>query len=88
MTDTPFDIELWHVAGCPLVDQVRAALHECLRQAGIRVLVREREGPYPSPTLLINGIDVATGTAPAGETCCRLDLPTDDQIRTALEARS
>jgi hypothetical protein len=77
-------IELWHVPDCPLVDRVRATLHECLAQTGIDVPVHERQGPYPSPTLVINGVDVATGTPPGDGMCCRLDLPTRDQIHTAL----
>ncbi|MDQ3785676.1 MAG: alkylmercury lyase [Actinomycetota bacterium] len=78
-------IELWHVPDCPLVDQVRAILQECLRAADIDVSVRERQGASPSPTLVINGLDVVTGTAPADGVCCRLDLPTRAQIQAALE---
>jgi hypothetical protein len=77
-------VELRYVQDCPLIDQVRIALHECLRHNGIAVAVRERQGDYPSPTLIINGLDVATGTPPADGVCCRLDLPTHDQIHTAL----
>ncbi|MPZ85715.1 MAG: alkylmercury lyase [Actinophytocola sp.] len=77
-------VELWHVPDCPLIDRVRATLRECLRHTGIDVPVRERQGPYPSPTLIINGIDVATGTTPSDSMCCRLDLPTHDQIHAAL----
>jgi hypothetical protein len=77
-------VELWHVPDCPLIDRVRTALRECLRHTGIDVPVQERQGPFPSPTLVINGIDVATGIAPADGLCCRLDLPTHDQIHTAL----
>ncbi|MEQ7005697.1 alkylmercury lyase [Actinopolymorpha sp. B17G11] len=77
-------IELWHVPDCPLIDGVRAVLSECLDHTGIDIPVQEHRGPYPSPTLVINGIDVATGTAPSDNVCCRLDLPTHDQIHTAL----
>jgi hypothetical protein len=77
-------VELWHVPDCPLIDQVRTALRDCLAHTGIDVPVHERQGPYPSPTLVINGIDIATGTAPSDRVCCRLDLPTHDQIHTAL----
>lgn len=87
MTTSSVHIELWHVADCPLVDQVRTTLRECLRHTGTDATLTEREGPYPSPTLIVNGIDVATGTAPRGETCCRLDLPTHDQIHAAIAAR-
>jgi hypothetical protein len=77
-------VELWHVPDCPLIDQLRVTLRECLAHNGIDVPVEERQGRYPSPTLVINGIDVATGTTPADTVCCRLDLPTHDQIHTAL----
>lgn len=77
-------VELWYVSGCPLIDQVRTALRECLAHAGVDVRLRERQGPYPSPTLVVDGIDVATGSPPASGACCRLDLPTHDQIHTAL----
>lgn len=77
-------IELRHVPDCPLIDQVRTTLQECLQAAEAHVPVRERQGAYPSPTLVINGVDVVTGAAPAGGMCCRLDLPTHTQIQTAL----
>jgi hypothetical protein len=77
-------VELWHVHDCPLIDQVRAVLRECLDGAGIAVPVQERQGDYPSPTLVINGVDVATGAAPGSGVCCRLDLPTREQIQAAL----
>lgn len=81
-------VELWSVPDCPLVGHVRTALAQCLRQAGIVTTVRERQGDYPSPTLLVDGIDVATGSAPGSGTCCRLDLPTNEQILAALRQRA
>lgn len=48
------------------------------------VLVEDLEGAYPSPTLLIGGIDVATDASPPREIYCRFDLPTCVQITTAL----
>lgn len=77
-------VELWYVSDCPLIDRVRTALRECLARTGLDVEVQERQGPYPSPTLVINGIDVVTGSMPDSGMCCRLDLPTHDQIHTAL----
>lgn len=77
-------IQLLHVPDCPLADRIRVRLHECLHQAGVSAAIEEAEGPYPSPTLLIDGVDVATGTTPAAGICCRLDLPTDTQILSAL----
>lgn len=78
-------VQLLHVPDCPLTDQLRAQLHECLQRARVSVAVEEYEGPYPSPTLLINGVDVATGHAPTDGAYCRLDMPTYDQITTALK---
>ena len=77
-------VELRYVPDCPLVGQVRDMLDDCLLLADQPVRLIERAGDFPSPTLLIDGIDVATGAAPPDETCCRLDLPTRDQIAAAL----
>lgn len=78
-------IQLWQVPGCPLAARLRASLHDCLRRADMPAEVEESVGDYPSPTLVIDGIDVATGGAPAARTCCRFDLPTETQILAALQ---
>lgn len=80
----PLRVRLLSVPGCPLIDQVRAAVQHCLRTTGIPAVVEDIEGSYPSPTLLIDGVDVATGQAPIPHACCRLDLPTHAQITAAL----
>ena len=80
----PVEIRLLHLPGCPLAGQVRATLDECLADAGVPVRVEDVEGAFPSPTLLVGGADVVTGNAPAGEPCCRLDLPTRAQILAAI----
>jgi hypothetical protein len=85
MTRTP-RIELLKVPGCPLVDRVRATVEGCLREAGIAFEVTEREGRFASPTLLINGADVVTGAPARTDACCRLDLPTRDQILAAVRS--
>lgn len=77
-------IQLLHVPDCPLVDRVRDTLRDCLHAAALAVDVEELEGSYPSPTLVIDGVDVTTGAAPVGQVCCRLDLPTSTQIMQAL----
>jgi hypothetical protein len=48
--------------------------------------VEDLEGPYPSPTLLIDGTDV-TGKSSRDGPACRLDLPTEEQILAALAPR-
>jgi hypothetical protein len=76
-------IQLLHVPDCPLVDQVRATLSRSLAKTEVEAVIEEMEGPYPSPTLLIEGIDV-TGHTPDPGASCRLDLPTEEQVLAAL----
>ncbi|MGC2191782.1 MAG: alkylmercury lyase [Candidatus Dormiibacterota bacterium] len=83
----PTTVKLLYVPGCPLIDQLRSTLRDCLTRAGASVVVEELEGPYPSPTLLIDGADV-TGNALDQEPSCRIDLPTEEQIMAALMGAS
>jgi hypothetical protein len=80
----PVRVQLLHVADCPLVSRVRDTVSDCLQRVGFPVRVEDIEGAYPSPTLVIGGIDVATGAPPPREICCRFDLPTGAQITAAL----
>jgi hypothetical protein len=85
LRERPVRVQLLQVPGCPLALRVRAMLCECLRESRAPTQIEELEGPYPSPTVLVDGVDVVTGAAgPTGEVCCRLDLPTRTQIRNAL----
>lgn len=83
-TGRPVRVQLLRVPDCPLAGQVRDLLHECLRETHVAVHFEDAEGPYPSPTLLVDGVDVVTGTTPTPDTCCRLDLPTRAQILDTL----
>jgi hypothetical protein len=83
MTSTP-RIELLHLPGCPLVDGVRATLEGCLSEAGVSAEVDQREGPFASPSLIINGAGVVTGAQARTQPCCRLDLPARRHILAAL----
>lgn len=80
----PVRVRLLVVPGCPFAAQVRATLRECLREDSTPAVVEDVEGPYPSPTLLVDGVDVVTGRAPDDSACCRLDLPTRTDILNAL----
>lgn len=82
-------IEILQVPGCPRVDRVRETVHRVLANLEIQAQVEELVGEYPSPTLLIDGRDV-TGrqVVPEGLASCRLDLPTEEQVLTALRRRS
>jgi hypothetical protein len=74
-----------HVPGCPNVGRLRTDLEAALASVGASGVIEKVEGPYPSPTLLIDGTDV-TGRELGTEATCRLDLPTRDQIVSAMLA--
>jgi hypothetical protein len=78
-------IQILHVADCSLVVAVRKDLQECLDQYGVNALIEEVEGPYPSPTLLVDGRDVTERSPDVGP-ACRLDLPSRDEISRAIGA--
>lgn len=83
----PVVVKLLYLPGCPLVNQLRHSLHDCLTRSGASMVMEELEGPYPSPTLLIDGAD-ATGKGLLEQLSCRLDLPTEEQITAALARAS
>jgi hypothetical protein len=78
-------VELLHVSDCPSVNRLRATVAECLTEAGIDAVIHEREGAFASPTLLIDGVDVVTGSPAQTTASCRLDLPNRGQILAALK---
>lgn len=86
-SDAALRLQILHVPGCPLLEQLRATVQRALAGVGLRADVEAIEGPYPSPTLLVDGIDV-TGRPPEGGPACRLDLPTEEQVIAALLERS
>jgi len=60
---------------------------DCMTTLGIDVPIVERVGRYPSPTVLVDGVDVMspeTGTSISH--ACRLDLPTPQNVLDALRA--
>lgn len=79
---TPVTVQILHVPDCPNLAPLLARVRRCLTELGLPPTVELTAGDYPSPTLLVNGVDVLP-TRPAG-VCCRLDPPTDTQIRAAL----
>jgi hypothetical protein len=78
-------VELLTSRGCPNAAAAMTAVAECLTALGIDVPIIERVGRYPSPTVLIDGVDVMRpdAGAPLGD-ACRLDLPTAQRILGAL----
>jgi hypothetical protein len=77
-------IELLHVPGCANLGVGREVLQASLLQLGLDAPVVEREGAFPSPTILVDGQDVM-GRPEADGASCRLDVPTRDRVVTALQ---
>ena len=76
-------VQILHVPHCPNVGTVRDLVQQALTALDLSATIEEIEGPYPSPTLMINGVEVIPRPA-ATEASCRLDLPTEAQILDAL----
>jgi len=80
-------VELLTSPGCPHARAARRIVADCMTTLGIDVPIVERVGRYPSPTVLVDGVDVMrpeTGTS-IGH-ACRLDLPTPQNVLDALRA--
>jgi hypothetical protein len=81
-------VQILHVPRCPLVERLYDEVVSILHQVAPDVVLSLVEGDYPSPTLLVDGLDVTTGAPVSGAARCRLDLPTSQQIHEALRAKS
>ncbi|MFC4018386.1 alkylmercury lyase family protein [Micromonospora sp. GCM10011542] len=77
-------VELRSVPDCPNLAPVREALYTSLAALGLPANVTEVVGDYPSPSVLVNNVDVMGGVVDDGA-ACRLDLPTAEHLRTALQ---
>ncbi|WP_370012724.1 alkylmercury lyase [Nocardia cyriacigeorgica] len=78
-------IEVLTVPDCPNAPAALDLLRSCLDRLGLTIPIQQRTGDYPSPTILINGADIM-GAPEHSTPACRLDLPTEDHIMTALRA--
>lgn len=78
-------VQIRRVPDCPHVEGVRNLVRRAAAEAGVAVELEELIGNFPSPTVLVHGGDV-TGQALGEGASCRLDLPTQQQIRTALQS--
>lgn len=75
-------IQLLYFEGCPNVDAARNALREALAAEKLDVAVEEIDVEAPSaptwargwgsPTILVDGVDVAGATPSDASSCCRL----------------
>jgi hypothetical protein len=83
------DVELLLTPECPHASAARTVLTDCLNQLGLHQPARERVGDYPSPTVLVDGVDVMTGALGVPPVpACRLDVPTAPRVLAALRDRS
>ncbi|WP_333894231.1 alkylmercury lyase [Mycolicibacterium gadium] len=82
-------IELLTAPDCPHAAPARQVITDCLTSLGLDVPIIDRVGRYPSPTVLVNGVDVMRpeAAAPVGD-ACRLDLPTPQSVLDALRANT
>jgi hypothetical protein len=78
-------IELLTSPGCPNAAAAKDVITKTLTALSIDAAIIDRVGPYPSPTVLIEGVDVmrTESGAPLGH-ACRLDLPTPQRVFDAL----
>lgn len=76
-------IELRHVPDCANVDRTRRLLREVVEALGVSIEVEDLEGDYPSPSVLVDGVDVMGDPGFDGG-ACRLDLPTRQRLETHL----
>ena len=81
-------VELLLAPDCPNAAAAKTALSEALDELELRIAVQERVGDYPSPTVLVDGIDVMNDCTdlPAVQ-ACRLDVPTVPRLLAALRRR-
>ncbi|MFI6263195.1 hypothetical protein [Micromonospora sp. NPDC051006] len=77
-------VELRSVPDCPNLGPARQEVSSALADLGLpQGVVTEVVGDYPSPSILVNGVDVMGGAGDESA-ACRLDLPTEKRIRAAL----
>jgi hypothetical protein len=83
-SDLPLVVQILHVPDCLLLPAAREAVDRAAASIGAQVHIDEVQGACPSPSVVVDGEDV-TGRSLSGGACCRLDLPTDEQLRRALQ---
>ena len=76
-------IELRHVPECAHVETTRRLLRDVVNALGLKIEIQELEGQYPSPSVLVDGVDVMGDPGFVGGGC-RLDLPDRLRLETYL----
>lgn len=78
-------ISILHIPDCPSLVRARQGVRAAVELVGATAVVEEIEGPYPSPTVLIDGVEI-DGYPLGSGAACRIDVPTPDQIAAAVRA--
>ena len=80
-------VDVLYHAGCRSADAALQLVRECLITLRLADSVLVGVGDYPSPTVLVNGIDVMRpGTGLSEGSACRIDVPTRERVLTGLRA--
>lgn len=78
-------VELLLAPDCPNAAAAKAVVAEALCELDLTVPVMERIGDFPSPTVLVDGIDVMNDHKGAPDMrACRLDVPTAQKVIDAV----
>ncbi len=78
-------VELLLAPDCPNAAAAKTALTEALQELELTVPVVERIGDFPSPTVLVDGVDVMNDHVGTPQMhACRLDVPTVPKLLAAL----
>lgn len=78
-------ITILHIPDCPSLGGVRDEVRSAIEHVGATAAVEEIEGSCPSPSVLVDGVEIdgyPLGTDPA----CRIDIPTLDEVAAAIRA--
>jgi len=81
---SPSLVQLFYLPGCPHAEPARVLLRSCLARLGLEVSIEEKVGDYPSPTIMIHGVDVMGSSGFSGQ-ACRIDVPTEEKVMAALQ---
>ena len=82
-------VELLLAPECPNAAAARSVVTAALRDLDLAVPVLERIGDFPSPTVLVDGVDVMNDHDGILEIrACRLDVPTAERVISALSRSS
>jgi len=80
----PSHIQLFCLPGCPHAEPARVLLRTCLARLSLEVPIEEKVGDYPSPTIMVDGVDVMGSSGFSGQGC-RIDVPTEEKLMGALQ---